>query len=102
MDEWKAAELRFRDAVQTGDFEAILEAAQEYRRSFDEHWRQMTLAQRRQSGMPDESALLMKWAVSVVRASRAVLADRHRASSAAGRYLTNGRGDRSRTWGAAG
>jgi len=102
MDALETSERRFRDAVLKKNFDEVTAAAYEYRHAFDRVWRNMPPAMRRQSALPMEADRLMRWAIALMKASRASLAARRRASAAVSHYLGTGRIRRSRTWGSAG
>ena len=102
MEALKQRERRLQEAVIQEDLDEVRRAAEEYRRAFDREWRAMPLDERRRSPLPLEAAELMRWARALMIVSRAALAERHRATGAAGRYLAAGRRRETHTWGSAG
>jgi hypothetical protein len=102
MDALETSERRFREAVLKKNSGEVRAAACEYREAFDRVWCNMPLPLRRQSALPMEADRLMRWAIALMKASRASLAARRRASAAVSHYLGTGRIRRSRTWGSAG
>jgi hypothetical protein len=96
----KECEHVLREAVICGYFDDIRLAGEEYRRAFDREWCAMMLADRPRMAL--EGLQLMRWAIQQVKVLRGALAERRRATGAAGRYLATGRNRQMRTWGSAG
>lgn len=102
MQTLEIAEQRLRAAVETEQYDSLLEAAGEYRAAFDATWNAMSEAERRTSELPERSSILMSWGVSMLTLFRTAMFAQRRSLRAAGRYLQVGHERQSRTWGVAG
>lgn len=102
MDSLETSERRLREAVLQQNLDEVTAATCAYRHAFDREWSNMPLALRRQSALPLEADRLIRWAIARLKAYRASMSARRRASGTASRYLATGRMRRTRTWGTAG